>query len=174
MKKLFLLAGFYCLHPTTQAQSASSREISFSGKTVEYADHLINRRDLNAKEIIYARALRDFRFSYPGVQDETWTALPDKEISCLFRQPGMETRLYYGKHGRRRFSISRYGADHLNQDIGERIHNEYPGYHISNVNEIKVAGFPTSYILNLEVLDHIKVVRVVGDDMDELQEIEKP
>ena len=85
----------------------------------------------------------------------------------------METRLYYSKHGYRRFSIRRYGADNLNKEISEQVHNGYNGYHISNVNEIKVTGFPTSYILNLEVLDHIKVVRVVGDEMEELQEIEK-
>jgi len=174
MKKLFLLAGFYCLHLTTHAQSASSREINFSGKTVESANHLINVSNLHAKGIIHARALRDFRSSYPGVQDETWTVLPNKEISCQFRRPGIETRLYYGKHGRRRFSISRYGADNLSKDISEQVHNGYNGYHISNVNEIRVTGFPASYILNLEVLDHIKVVRVVGDEMEELQEIEKP
>ena len=61
----------------------------------------------------------------------------------------------------------------LSKDISEQVHNGYNGYHISNVNEIRVTGYPASYILNLEVLDHIKVVRVVGDEMVELQEIEK-
>ncbi|MDP4211837.1 MAG: hypothetical protein Q8926_04370 [Bacteroidota bacterium] len=174
MKKLFLLAGFFCLHSFTHAQSAASQKIIFSGSSIASADHLVKAQLLPVKASVNARALRDFRDSYPDVQDETWTALPNNETSCMFRQSGTETRIYYSKHGYRRFTILRYGADHLGNEISEQVNNYYKGYHVSNVNEINIAGLPTTYLMNLEVLDHIKVVRFTGDNIEAQQEIEKP
>jgi hypothetical protein len=127
----------------------------------------------SAYALVNARAIQDFRAAYPGVENETWTVFPDKEILCSFIQEGVSNRICYTKRGRRKFSITGYEAANLKEEVRDQIGGNYKGYHIRYVNEINVKGFPTAYIINIENADHIKVIRVSGDEIEEQQEIVK-
>jgi hypothetical protein len=174
MKKLILLAGIYCLAQTIQAQSGSSVTMTVAKTTLQSADRLSDGSDVLTRETVNARALRDFRETYPNVNNESWSLAPNKEIVCSFREPGIVTQIYYRKKGYRRVTIRSYEGVSFNKDVADQVNSTYKGYHISHVNEINVNGLPPAYIINLEVLDHIKVVRVIGDDIEEQEQITKP
>jgi len=173
MKKVFLLAGFYCLHLCTYAQSSTSQKANFSNKSMKSIDRPQNADIPLATASVNARAIRDFRETYPGVQNEMWATLPNKEISCMFRQPGIVTHIFYSRHGRKRCTVTGYDESNLGKEVRDQVLSNYPGYHISYVNEIDIEGLPTTYVINIEDAGHIKVIRVADDEMDVLRDLEK-
>jgi hypothetical protein len=148
MKKLILLAGFYCLQSTLNA--------------TPFAPPVKNKVALtDASE----RAKRHFKNNYSAAQGETWCTLPDKEMYCMFSQDNTVSRVFYDKHGFWKYTLTGYSESNLVENVKERVLNEYDGYAISYVNEIRTQADEPIYIINIESAKSIKVIKVVGDDI---------
>jgi hypothetical protein len=163
MKKLFLLAGCYCLHFSSPAQDLSPK--NFPDKL-----HAVSSDGRSAG---YDRARRHFNDKYPGISDVLWTNLPDGGFVCWVHEPEMATHVHYDRRGNWICTISGYEDRRLPEEIKEAVQNHYEGYRITFVNQIISKADLPIYIINIESWTEIKVIRVIGDDIEVRQELEK-
>ena len=145
MKKLILLTGLICLLLNASAAKVSSSE----------------------------RAKSHFKANYSEVQNETWYTAPDNTMYCIFHQGGTTDRVFYDSRGYWQFTMVSYPPALLKQNIKELVLGHFDGFRISYINEIQSAYDEPVYMINLENAGSIKVVKVVGDDIDVKQSLIK-
>jgi hypothetical protein len=156
MKKLMLLAGLYCLQSGLYAASYIPKE----------------KHDvvpMNATE----RAKANFRENFAWVQDAAWFNTGDDNIYCIFHQGNIVDRVFYDQRGYWQYTLINYPASVLAKDVKERVQNNFPGYQISYVNEIRSDNFDPVYMISIEDENNIKVVRVSGDEFEVKQVLQK-
>jgi hypothetical protein len=163
MKKLILVAGLYCIQFTLHAASHI-----VSGKT-NIASVKKNIKPVNADQ----RAIAHFRENFPGVKDESWSTNADKSINCYFHQGAKVGRVYYDPRGNWRYSVISYPPSDLSNNIRYRIMDNFDGNEISYVNEILSQNNDPVYMVNIENVSNIKVVRVSDDDIEVKQDLKK-
>lgn len=156
MKKLMLLAGLYCLQPGLQAAPHHSNAKS---------DVLpVNARD---------RALTHFKENYAWVQDVAWFTTAENTLYCIFSQGNMRNRVFYDKNGNWQYTLLSYPPSVLTKAVKELILENFRGYQISFVNEVRTSGREPSYVINIENEDHIKVIYVNNDNFEVRQAFNK-
>jgi hypothetical protein len=163
MKKLILLAGFYCLQLTLHAAPHI-----VSGKT-DIASEKKHMKSVSAGE----RAIAHFRENFPGVQDISWSTNADKSINCSFHQGTKVGRVYYDPRGYWRYTVISYPPSDLLNSIRYRIMDNFDGNEISYVNEILSQNNDPVYMVNIENVSNIKVIRVSDDDIEVKQDLRK-
>lgn len=119
-----------------------------------------------------ARVARSFRRAFPHARNLRWYR-QNKDYLVKFIKEDMRHQALFRQNGYIRYDIS-YGMAHdLTAEIGERVMETYKGYTITHV--AKVTRYDQMFwIINLEGMKDFVVVRIAGDDMDEIQHIEKP
>jgi hypothetical protein len=156
MKKLLLLAGLYCLQPTLHAASFTS--------SVKHDKTPISAND---------RAQANFKENYAWVENATWTNAPDQSINCVFQQGKTANRVFYDKRGYWQFTLISYQPSVLAKKVKELVLDNFHGYKITYVNEIRSDSEVPVYMINIEDGNNIKVIRVIGDDIEVTQDIIK-
>ena len=163
MKKLFLLVACYCLYVSAFAQGAPSKNQpganEFSGPVVRSA--------------AYNRAQHHFSVTYPNVTDGYWTLSSNGGYICQFRESEVSDQVHYNKRGRWVCTIAAYDAWKLPAAIRDEVENCYEGYRITYVHEISVNAPLPVYLINIETLSKIRIIRVVGDDIEEIRHLDK-
>jgi len=156
MKKLMLLAGLYCLQPALHAAAWVRTDVDFVAP--------INATD---------RAKAHFNENYAEAEDAVWFALPDKTIYCIFHQGRKVNRVFYNSHGYWLYTLIGYPASGLHKDIKTLVQDNFKGYHITYVNEIRSDLDEPVYMINIENEVYGKVIRVAGEDIDIKEDFEK-
>ena len=156
MKKLILLAGLYCLQPSLHAAP-------FRG-TVKTHKAPITASD---------RAISHFKENYAWVQDAAWYNAPDNSIYCLFRQGKEVNRVFYNERGYWLYTLISYPPSCLQKNVKELVSNNFAGYQISYVNEVRSEYSEPVYMINIENAENIKVIKVTGDEIEVEQALQK-
>lgn len=151
-----LLAGLYCLQPSLQAAPSHSN--------VKHNVLPANARD---------RALTHFKENYAWVQDAVWYTTTEKNLYCTFLQGNIRNRVFYDQHGNWQYTMLSYPPSVLTKSVKELISENFHGYQISFVNEIRADNQDPTYVINVENEDHIKVVYVSGDNFEIRQSFNK-
>lgn len=156
MKKLMLLAGLYCLQPTLYAASTANPGAS-------------NIAPVNASD----RAKAHFNANYSEAQDAVWYNLPNKDMYCIFHKGKVINRVFYDIRGYWLYTLMGYPASGLAQEVKDQVNYNFDGYHITWVSEVRSNQDKPVYIINIENENHIRVIRVAGDDIEEQMELNK-
>jgi hypothetical protein len=156
MKKLMLLAGLYCLQPALYASSWVNPGINnISNEALP----------INASD----RAKAHFNTNYSGAHDATWYTLPNKDMYCLFHTNKIANRVFYDSRGNWQYTLVGYPGTALSSEVREQVANVYDGYQITWVNEIRSNQSKPVYVINIENLSHIRIIRLAGDEIEEQQ-----
>ena len=145
MKKLILFAALYCLQPALHAAPVDAHE----------------------------RAMTHFKANYTEAQDAIWYNQPDNIMYCIFHTGSVINRVYYDKHGRWMHTLKGYTSPSLDKNVKEMVLMNYLGYHITYVNEVRSIGSDPVFMINIENEDNIKIIKVVGEEMEVTQDLEK-
>jgi hypothetical protein len=156
MKKLMLLAGLWCLQPALHAAPAHA-----GGK---YDVLPANARD---------RALTHFKEHYAWVQDAAWYTTAENNLYCTFHQGKILNRIFYDKNGNWQYTLLSYPPSVLTKSVKTLVEENFQGYKISYVTEIRSADQDPSYVVNIENENHIKVIQVRDDDFKIRQDLNK-
>ena len=150
MKKLMLLAGLYCLQPALYA--------AVSGGTGHSYVKPINASD---------RAKAHFSANYSGAHDAAWYNLPNKNLYCVFHSGQVVSRVFYDSRGNWQYTLMGYPPSALPQEIKDQVNYDYDGYRMTWVNEIRSNQDKPVFMINIENENHVKVIRIAGDEIDE-------
>jgi hypothetical protein len=156
MKKLILLAGFYCLQPTLHAAP---------GKT--------DAKYLPAPMSASARAMAHFKENYAWVQNADWFSTAEKNMYCVFDQGNIVNRVFYDQNGYWQYTMVSFPASDLSRNLRKIVSDNFAGYNITYVNEIISETEEPVYMINIENADNIKVIRVTGDATEVKEDIKK-
>ena len=151
-----LLAGLYCLQPALQAAPG-------------YSNVKHNVLPANARD----RALTHFKDNYAWVQDAAWYTTKENNLYCTFRQGNIRNRVFYDQNGNWQYTLLSYPPSDLAKSVKALISENFHGYQISFVNEIRTGDHDTTYVISIENEDHIKVVHVSGDNFEVRQAFNK-
>src|SRR5450432_1052748 len=156
MKKLMLFAGLYCMQPTIQASSIIP--------PVKNIDASVKASD---------RARTHFSENFSDAKDVAWYTGPDKGIYCVFQQGNTHNRVFYSKSGYWEYTLMSYPPSGLRKDVKDLIKENFKGYHISYINEVRSDSDEPVYIINIENGDFIKVIREKGENIEIQDSLEK-
>jgi hypothetical protein len=156
MKKLMLLAGLYFLQPGLHAAPAR-----------------INVKHDVAPISAHDRARIHFKENYAWVQDAAWYNTVNDGILCVFNQGNIVNRVFYDKLGYWQYTLLSYPSTDLPKSVEKNVLNNFKGYHISFVNEIRSDGQDPVYMINIENEDSIKVIAVNGEQIEVKQDLLK-
>jgi hypothetical protein len=156
MKKLMLLAGLWCLQPGLYA---SPRDANAKHDALP-----VNARD---------RAQTHFKENYAWVQDAAWYTTAENNLYCTFRQGKILNRVFYDKNGNWQYTLLSYPPSVLAKSVKDLISDNFHGYKISYVSEIRTNDQDPAYVVNIEDENHIKVIQVNGDNFEIRQDLNK-
>jgi hypothetical protein len=156
MKKLMLLAGLWCLQPALHAAPT-------------HADARYDVLPANARD----RALTHFKENYAWVQDAAWYTTAENNLYCTFHQGKILNRVFYDKNGNWQYTLLSYPPSVLTKSVKTLVEENFQGYKISYVTEIRSADQDPSYVVNIENENHIKVIQVRDDDFKIRQDLNK-
>jgi hypothetical protein len=156
MKKLMLLAGFYCLHFSLQAAPGVS--------ITKYDIAPVSGND---------RALAHFKENFAWVEDAAWYNTPDKNMYCVFHQGNIVNRVFYNERGYWQYTMISYPPANLPKSLRERVLDSFGGYSINYVNEVRSDKNEAVYMISIENKDNIKVIRVTDEDIEITQALKK-
>ena len=155
MKKLMLLAGLYCLQLTVHAAPLTS-------PVKEMAPVRANDR-----------AIAHFSANYQGAQNVNWYTLSNENIYCVSHKGDTVNRVFYDKHGFWKYTLLSYPGYDLPKSVKELVTDYFKCYRVTSVTEVHANNIEPVYVVNIENDDNIKVIRVIGDDIDVQQDMEK-
>ena len=156
MKKLILFAGIFCMLPGLYAAS-----------NVKSASH--SMAPVSASE----RAKAHFKQNFAQVDNVAWYTAPDNSLYCIFHRENTTDRVFYDSRGYWQFTLVSYQPSELKEHIRQQITDQFEGYRITYVNEIQSAYDEPIYMINIENAGNIKVLRVIGDDIEVKQSLIK-
>jgi hypothetical protein len=156
MKKLFLLAACYCLYVSVNAQSGSQgNQPDVSGLTGAVP-----------QSAAFHRAQHDFSLIYPKVTGSYWEVTTDGGFVSQFREAGVVSQVHFSKNGRWVYRVTGYEGQWLPPAIKSEIEHCYEGYLITYVHEVEGNLKDLTYFVTIETMSKIKVIKIVGDDME--------
>ena len=155
MKKLMLLSGLFCL-----SLSIYAARVPITGKNVA---------PMSASQ----RAKAHFILNYKEVSDASWYNATDNSIYCIFQKDNTVDRVFYDGQGYWRYTLVSYDPSMLDDHLKEMIRNQFEGYHISYVNEVRSEYEEPVYMINIENAGRIKVIKIVNDEIEVNQDLIK-
>ena len=156
MKKLMLLAGLYCLQPALYANTIA----------ISSSSHIT---PVSASD----RAKAHFNANYSEARDAIWYSLPNKNLYCIFHNGKAVNRVFYDSRGNWQYTLMGYPGSSISKDVKDQVAYDFDGYHIVWVNEIQSSQNKPVYVINIENENHVKVIRVAGDIIEEQQAFTK-
>lgn len=107
-----------------------------------------------------------FKKAFPTAVNKQWYQL-DKNYLVKFIQNDIKHQALFAKNGFMKYVISYGTENHLPDAIRSKITYAYEAYKITRVANVKEAG-RNIWVTNLESLNHLVLVRVEGDEMEEV------
>ena len=164
MKKLILLAGLYCLQPNLHAASITSWKDFHNAVTKK------DRGTIRAND----RAVAHFREHFADAKNPLWSTNTDNSINCYFREQDKVYRIYYDRRGNWTYTLVGYLPSDLSNNIKYRVLENFDGYYIAYINEIREENNEPIYIINIENASSIKIIRISNnEDIVVQQEFQK-
>jgi hypothetical protein len=112
-----------------------------------------------------------FRKTFPGAQNMTWYQM-NKDYLVKFIENDMKHHVLLTKNGIIKYDISFGTEKDLPVDMHTKIRDSYNEYNITKVANIKQNG-RNIWVINLENMKHITLVRLEEEEMEEVQKIVK-
>lgn len=112
-----------------------------------------------------------FYKAFPGAYDLRWYKL-NKDYLAKFIKDDMDHNALFAKNGYLKYDISYGYQNHLPQDIKDKVLGAYLDHKISRVANVKEEG-RNIWVITLESLKRIILVRVEEGEMEEVQNFEK-
>jgi hypothetical protein len=152
-----LLAVLYCLLPGLYAYSVKPTE-------------KINSAPVDASQ----RARAHFKANYAHAVDASWYKLDNKNsMYCIFHQGKKIERVFYNNRGSWRYTLISYPPSELDINLKDQVMNAFESYHISYVNEIRSQFNEPVYVFNIDNPNFIKVISLVGNEIEVQQSFVK-
>ena len=124
-----------------------------------------------AKKPFSRSILRKFYEDYPSATNDAW-ATTENGYLVNFRVADIHYIVFLDQNGRMTSRIRFYREQHLPQTVRNQVKNYYGCYNIRSVKEV-TSNNTTAYLVTIEDNMLWKVVRVVGPEMDIIEEHNK-
>jgi hypothetical protein len=112
-----------------------------------------------------------FRKAFPRAENLTWYAM-NKNYLVKFFENDMKHHALFAKNGVIKYDVSFGTEKNLPEIMLKKIRNEYDEYNIFKVTNIKQDG-RNIWVINLDNLKHIALVRMEEDEMELVQKYDK-
>jgi len=84
-----------------------------------------------------------------------------------------DVTIAYNKKGKWIYTIQQYSLDNLDKNIIDRVRSVYYAYGITGIQKVEQPGLETIYVVRLENMKSIKLVRLTSDDIELIQDFTK-
>ena len=127
-----------------------------------------------AKDVVNPKALRHFEKSFKNATGVKWMGLTDG-FMARFAHNDIIERIFYHSNGNLAGTLKGYSNNNMPEEIRNEIKYTYGGYAITYVDEASAESVPgiTAYIIHLQGINDLKVVRICDGEMDVLFDSEK-
>ena len=112
-----------------------------------------------------------FNKAFPNAQFLDWTEM-NKMYLVRFIENDMKHHALFTKKGYLKYEISYGNKKNLPDEIRSKVLNNYDEYDITSVANVKEAG-RNIWVINLENLKHLILVRFENDELEETQKFNK-
>ena len=112
-----------------------------------------------------------FKKAFPQAKNLKWYDM-NKFYLVRFIENDMKHQAVYTKKGYMNYVVSYGDEQHLPLGIRDKIMGAYEDYKITHVANVKEAG-RNIWVTNLESLNHLVMVRVEDEEMEEVQKFNK-
>jgi len=133
---------------------------------------LVLLANANAHTPVLEKATRNFSRDYKGVSGAEWQPMKEGGFVCRFIQDGVGKRAFYDKRGNWLSTVAGYTENKMPRAVRKTVLSNYFDYSILYVNEITMAGKPVVYIVQIRDKNVIRILRVVDEEVEEVQELE--
>jgi len=86
---------------------------------------------------------------------------------------GRQAMSAYNKKGKWIYTIQQYSPDNLDKNIIDRVRSVYYEYGVTGIQKVEQPGMDAVYVIRLENIKSIKLVRLTNDDMELVQDFNK-
>lgn len=115
---------------------------------------------------IHIRAVRHFKKTYPGVEDERWYVIRNG-FMAKYKIGDVGLRIDYDQYGRWLYSIRYYTEKKLPRDVRGLVKSTWYDYAISSVEEIDI-NKQLIYIVHIHEGADWKMIRVCDGEVSEI------
>jgi hypothetical protein len=120
------------------------------------------------------RAKAHFKANYGNATDASWYKLDNKNsMYCIFHEGKKIERVFYNNRGSWQYTLISYPPSELDNNTKAQVLNAFESYRITYVNEIHSTFNEPVYVFNIENPNFIKVIRLVGDEIEVKQSLDK-
>ncbi len=169
MKKIF--SAIIAVAITTMALAQSLKDVSLN-TNAPFKGYSFTSDDPGGLEAadINAKAIMHFNTTYKNVSDVQWSVVPDGYM-VFFSAQGNTNRVFYGKHGNWKFSVSYYGENKLPKEIRSQVKSVYYDFAIKSVQEINLTG-KTVYLVYIEGDNSSKQLKLSDGEMEVVKDFQ--
>jgi hypothetical protein len=86
---------------------------------------------------------------------------------------GRQTMTAYNKKGNWVYTIQQYSLDNLDKNIIDRVRSVYNDYGVTGIQKVEQPGMDVVYIVQLENVKSIKIVRLTDSEIELVQDFTK-
>jgi hypothetical protein len=86
---------------------------------------------------------------------------------------GRQTMTAYNKKGNWVYTIQQYSLDNLDKNIIDRVRSVYYDYGVTGIQKIEQPGMDVVYVVQLENVKSIKIVRLTDSEIELVQDFTK-
>jgi hypothetical protein len=86
---------------------------------------------------------------------------------------GHQATIAYNKRGKWIYTIQHYNLDNIDKNILDRIRPVYYDYNVTGMEKVEQPGMEVVYVVHLENLKSIKLLRLTNDEMEVVQDLIK-
>lgn len=116
---------------------------------------------------IHIRAVRHFKQTFPGAEDERWFVIKHG-FMARYRTGDTNIRLDYDQHGKWLYTIRYINEKKLPREVRAQVRSTWYDYAISSVEEIQYGALPLIYIVHIHEGNDWKLIRVSDGEMNEI------
>jgi hypothetical protein len=163
MKKLLFL--LLCLAGTASVSTqAQIKPVTLTEKIVNTEEHL-------AKEAIDLLVMAGFREQHPEVKNDAW-ARTENGFLVSYSIDDIHYNIFLNKKGKMTSQIRYYSERHLPSGVLDQVKNLYSCFTVRSVREITTKN-ATAYLITIQDETSWKVIRVLADEMDVVEDHKK-
>lgn len=118
---------------------------------------------------ISTKAVQNFVSNYPEVTDVKWFKSSCGLTGAYFEKDNTRTWAYYDKTGTCQYIIRHYYEEKLAAQIKELLSDKFPGFSIFHISEV-TKNEKIAYVVKMQNKTSWKTVKVIGDEMEVVEE----
>lgn len=118
---------------------------------------------------ISTKAVQNFISCYPEVTDVKWFKSSCGLTGAYFEKDNTRTWAYYDKTGICHYIIRHYYEEKLSAPIKELLRDKFPGFCIFHISEV-TKNEKIAYVVKLQNKTSWKTVKIIGDEMEVVEE----